>query len=104
MPVISAVVRNNLILTALDNGLPNWENRKERQPVLRRDTLAMTRSSCLLHHFVLLPWILLTLLGDVAHFLWLCLRPPAALAAENLFLRKQLALYRERCLKPQRAP
>jgi hypothetical protein len=64
----------------------------------------MTRSSCLLRHFILLPWTLLTLLGDAAHFLWLCLCPPAALAAENLFLRKQLALYRERGLKPQRAP
>ena len=63
----------------------------------------MTRSSCLLHHLVLLPWILLTLLGDAGRFLWLCLRPPAALAAENLFLRKQLALYRERGLKPRRA-
>ena len=64
----------------------------------------MTRSSCLLHHLVLLAWILPTLLGDVAHFLWLCRRSPAALAAENLFLRKQLALYRERGLKPRRAP
>jgi len=64
----------------------------------------MTRSSCLLHHLVLLPWILLTLLGDAARFLWLCLRPPTALAAENLFLRKQLALYRERGLKSRRAP
>jgi putative transposase len=63
----------------------------------------MTRSSCLLRHLVLLPWILLTLLGEAARFLWLCLRPPAALAAENLFLRKQLALYRERGFKPRRA-
>jgi putative transposase len=64
----------------------------------------MTRSSCLLRHLVLLPWILLTLLGDAARFLWLCLCPPAVPAAENLFLRKQLALYRERGLKPRRAP
>jgi hypothetical protein len=27
---------------------------------------------------------------------------PRALAAENLFLRKQLALYQERCVKPRR--
>jgi putative transposase len=64
----------------------------------------MTRSSCLLRHLILLPCLLLTLLGDVAHFLWLCLHPPAALAGENLFLRKQLALYRERGFKPQRTP
>ena len=30
-------------------------------------------------------------------------RSPAALAAENLFLRKQLALYQERHVKPRRA-
>jgi transposase InsO family protein len=46
---------------------------------------------------------LLTLLGDVVHFLWLCLRPSAGLAAENLFLRKQLAFYQERQVKPRRA-
>jgi hypothetical protein len=36
-----------------------------------------------------------TLLGDGLQFLRLCLRFPTALAAENLFLRKQLALYQE---------
>jgi len=46
---------------------------------------------------------LLTLLVDVVHFLWLCLRPSAVLAAENLFLRKQLAFYQEREVKPRRA-
>ena len=45
----------------------------------------------------------LTLLDDGTRFLLLCLRSPAALAAENLFLRKQLALYRERNVKPRRA-
>lgn len=48
----------------------------------------MMRSSRLLRYLVLLPGILLTLLGAAAHFLWLWLRPPAAPAAENLFLRK----------------
>lgn len=46
---------------------------------------------------------LLTLLVDALHCVGLCLRSPAALAAENLFLRKQLALFRERKVKPQRA-
>jgi transposase InsO family protein len=46
---------------------------------------------------------LLTLLGDGIHFLWLCLRPSAELAAESLFLRKQLAFYQERQVKPRRA-
>ena len=39
---------------------------------------------------------LLKLFMDAVWFLGLCLRPPMALAAENLFLRKQLALYQER--------
>jgi hypothetical protein len=39
------------------------------------------------------------LLRDLATFFWLLLRPPAALAAENLFLRRQLAMYRERKLE-----
>ena len=42
------------------------------------------------------------LLVDTLHFLRLCLRSPTALAAENLFLRKQLALYQERHVKPRR--
>jgi transposase InsO family protein len=47
--------------------------------------------------------MLLTLLGDAARFVRLSLRSPGALAAENLFLRKQLALYQERHVKPRRA-
>jgi putative transposase len=58
---------------------------------------------CLLHHLVQLVYILLGLLGNAARFLLLCLRPPTVLAAENLFLRKQLALYQERHVKPRRA-
>jgi len=44
-----------------------------------------------------------TLLGDSLQFLRLCLRPSPVLAAENLFLRKQLAFYQERHVKPRRA-
>jgi putative transposase len=40
---------------------------------------------------------------DFARFLETSLRSRAALAAENPFLRKQLALYRERQVKPRRA-
>jgi len=36
-------------------------------------------------------------------FLQLCLRPTAVIAAENLFLRKQLGLFIEREVKPRRA-
>jgi transposase InsO family protein len=47
--------------------------------------------------------LLLNLCADTGRFLLLCLRPAPALAAENLFLRKQLALYEERQVKPARA-
>jgi putative transposase len=57
----------------------------------------------LLHHLMQLVCTPLALLGNTARFLRLCLRSPAALAADNLFLRKQLALYQERHIKPQRA-
>ncbi len=45
---------------------------------------------------------IIKLLGDLAIFICLTLRPQSALAAENLFLRKQLAMYQERRLKPRR--
>jgi hypothetical protein len=40
---------------------------------------------------------------DDARFLVLCLRPAPVLAAENLFLRKQLAQSLERKVEPRRA-
>jgi len=43
------------------------------------------------------------LLQDAVRFLLLGARTSAALKAENLFLRKQLALYLERKAKPRRA-
>jgi len=45
----------------------------------------------------------LDLLLDALRFIRLGLRRHCALAAENLFLRKQLALYLERKVKPRRA-
>jgi putative transposase len=63
----------------------------------------MTRYRNLLRHVVPLACTLLLLLMDAWRFLRLCLRPSPALAAENLFLRKQLALYQERQIKPRRA-
>src|SRR5919108_142184 len=63
----------------------------------------MTRYMRLLHDVLHLASTLLTLVVDIVRFLRLCLRPPTTLAAENLFLRKQLALYQERHVKPRRA-
>ena len=62
----------------------------------------MTRYTRLLHHVLHLVGTLLTLLIDVVRFLRLCLRPTPVLAAENLFLRKQLTFYQERHVTPRR--
>ena len=47
--------------------------------------------------------MLLSLIADALRYVGLCLRPSPTLAAENLFLRKQLALYQERQAKPRQA-
>ena len=44
----------------------------------------------------------LHLLADLLYFVILNLRSRNALAAENLFLRKQLAFYQECCVRPRR--
>jgi putative transposase len=62
----------------------------------------MTRCAHRLRTLMPLICIPLMLVCDGLRFLWLCLRPSPALAAENLFLRKQLALYQERHVKPRR--
>src|SRR5262245_8214970 len=55
------------------------------------------------------PWIrvnvrtVLKVFADLGRFSWLALQSHVDLAAENLFLRKQLALYVERQAKPRRA-
>ena len=51
------------------------------------------------HAFLTLGYVSL----DFIRFLGSLLRSCSALAAENLFLRKQLALYQERQVQPQRA-
>jgi len=43
-----------------------------------------------------------TLFIDAMHFIALLARSRTALAAENLFLRKQLAFYQERKVRPRR--
>src|SRR2546427_4864414 len=72
-------------------------------PLSQEAALRMLKVPRLLHHLVQLTCMVLRLLVDAAHFLRLCLHSPAALAAENLFLRKQLALYQERQVTPRRA-
>jgi putative transposase len=48
-----------------------------------------------------LSW--LRILADLVHFVCLGLRSRSSLAAENLFLRKELTFYHERKVKPRRA-
>ena len=43
-----------------------------------------------------------TIVADGMQFVALLARPRTALAAENLFLRKQLAFYQERKIRPRR--
>src|SRR5215467_3073978 len=50
-----------------------------------------------------MAYTLMAVLLDVVRFIMLCLRPAPTLAAENLFLRKQLAQYQERQVKPRHA-
>jgi putative transposase len=65
--------------------------------------MAMATFPHWLCHLQHLAGTLLTLLVDALRYVGLCLRSPAVLAAENLFLRKQLALYHERHVTPRRA-
>ena len=68
----------------------------------------MIRCPSLLRHLIPRARTLLMLLMDAWRFLRLCLRPSPVRCsllsrpAENLFLRKQLALYQERQIKPRR--
>jgi len=63
----------------------------------------MRNVSGYMRHIIQLASMLLKLIVDAVCYLGLCLRPSSTLAAENLFLRKQLALYQERQIKPRRA-
>src|SRR5262249_11805762 len=64
--------------------------------------MVMTRCTHLLRTLLQLTSTLLTILYDGMRFLRLCRRPGLTLAAETLFLRKQLAMYQERHVKPTR--
>ena len=63
----------------------------------------MSSCSRRIRHLCQLFYTLLMFGVDATRFLQLGLRSPAALAAENLFLRKQLALYQAHHVKPTRA-
>jgi hypothetical protein len=63
----------------------------------------MARRSRIICYLVQSAGVLCTLLFEAMRLLRLSLRSPTAVAAENLFLRKQLALYQERNSKPRRA-
>lgn len=62
----------------------------------------MGRFRSFTHYLDTMTYTLLAVLCDAVRFLMVCLRPSPTLAAENLFLRKQLAQYQERQIKPRR--
>src|SRR5215510_10247157 len=84
-------------------GLPRGIIAKDYNLLSLGATFAMIRYPLRLHYLMRFASLLLTLMWDAGRFLLLCLRPSPALAAENLVLRKQLARYQERHVKPQRA-
>jgi len=84
-------------------GLPRGIIAKDYHLLSLGATFTMIRCPRQLRHLMRFAGLLLTLLCDAGRFLCLCLRPSPALAAENLFLRKQLALYQERHTTPRRA-
>jgi len=67
------------------------------------DPLAMTCRTRWLRSLLSCECPFFALVCDVGRFLFLCLHPSPTLAAEILFLRKQLALYQERHVTPWRA-
>ncbi len=83
--------------------LPKGIIAREHNLLFLEDTLAMIRCTRLLRSLLACVHLLFTFGCDAGRFLLLCLRPSPALAAEILFLRKQLALYQERHAKPRRA-
>jgi hypothetical protein len=89
---------------ALDIGSLSRDNdNKERGNETLEGPRTMRNASGPFHDIHQIVSLLLKLGADAGRFLVLCLRPAPALAAEVLFLRKQLALYEERQAKPGRA-
>ena len=88
--------------TALDISALSRDNKERGNEDLERPK-TMRNVSGRMHHILQLASMLLRLSADAWRFLVLCLQPTPALAAEILFLRKQLALYEERQVKPRRA-
>jgi len=76
--------------------------------VLRNYSISRSRLDChtngLWHdkHVIAFLQMVLQLLGDLVALAVLAYRPRQSLEAENLVLRRQLALYKERGIKPRR--
>src|SRR5262249_55211980 len=83
--------------------LPRGIIARDHNLLLPGDTLAMTRCTRWLRSLLSFACLLCTLGDDVGRLLLPCRRPSPAPAAENLYLRKQLALYQEWHVKPKRA-
>jgi len=72
--------------TVLDDGASARDNSQGLQPSVLGGTLTMTRYIRWLRSPLAFACLFFTLMCDIVRFVWLCLRPSPALAAENLFL------------------
>ena len=88
---VSTVLANFVTKPPWTMALPRGIIAKDHNLLSLGETLAMTRCTQWLRSFLSCVCLLFTLVGDVGRFLFLCLCPSPALAAEILFLRKQLA-------------
>jgi hypothetical protein len=79
------------------------ENLRETLDCSHGQPVACSQPMRTAHSVLRLVFILSSLAQDALQFLLLGTRSGAAIKAENMFLRKQLALYLEREVKPRRA-
>ncbi|HXN21738.1 MAG TPA: integrase core domain-containing protein [Candidatus Dormibacteraeota bacterium] len=108
LAVISVITHVPLFLPVLRKKSVHDEfigaNLRHRQGCCHQRTRGMLVSPMRTAHSLLrLVFILFSLAQDALRFLLLGTRSSAAIKAENIFLRKQLALYLEREIKPRRA-
>src|SRR6202171_3404992 len=108
LAVISVITHVPLFLPVLRKKSVHDEfigaNLRHRQGCCHQRTRGMLVSPMRTAHSLLrLVFILFSLAQDAIRFLLLGTRSSAAIKAENIFLRKQLALYLEREAKPRRA-
>ena len=91
-------------LTAQQVRDPCTRHARLSSAIIRSPTFPSTELSCLWHHHrvIALAHIVFQFLADLLGLVALSFRLRRSVKAENLFLRRQLALYKERGIKPRR--